>query len=143
MEHFAAFLVKDSVCIVDDMGRMEAKGGERTRGAAAGADEPRLPLQAGRAGSRATVAMALLSPKLGLPVICVETRHMKAVLKAQIVMTRRTSARGIAQMMRAGLYRLVHVKTLRSQNLRMYYRKAATVVRRSPSRTTYAALCAT
>ena len=28
-------------------------------------------------------------------------------------------ARGIAQMMRAGLYRPVHVKTLRSQKLRM------------------------
>ena len=33
--------------------------------------------------------------------------------------------RGIAQMMRAGLYRLAHVKTLRSQKLRMLptYRK--------------------
>src|ERR1700741_2298834 len=33
--------------------------------------------------------------------------------------TDRTDARGIAQMMRAGLYRPVHVKTLRSQKLRM------------------------
>ena len=41
---------------------------------------------------------------------------MKAVLKAQINKTDRNDARGIAQMMRAGLYRLVHVKTLRSQN---------------------------
>ena len=44
---------------------------------------------------------------------------MKAVLKAQINKTDRNDARGIAQMMRAGLYRLVHVKTLRSQKLRM------------------------
>src|SRR5258708_19623823 len=33
--------------------------------------------------------------------------------------TERNDARGIAQMMRAGLYRPVHVKTLRSQKLRM------------------------
>jgi hypothetical protein len=55
----------------------------------------------------------------GLSVICVETRHMQAVLKAQINKTDRNDARGIAQMMRAGLYRPVHVKTIRSQKLRM------------------------
>jgi transposase len=55
----------------------------------------------------------------GLPVICVETRHMRAVLKAQINKTDRNDARGIAQMMRVGLYRPVHVKTLRSQKMRM------------------------
>ena len=33
-----------------------------------------------------------------LPVICVETRHMRAVLKAQINKTDRNDARGIAQM---------------------------------------------
>jgi len=44
---------------------------------------------------------------------------MQAVLKAQINKTDRNDARGIAQMMRAGLYRPEHVKTLRSQKLRM------------------------
>src|SRR4030043_409692 len=44
---------------------------------------------------------------------------MKAVLKAQINKTDRNDARGIAQMMRVGLYRPVHVKTLRSQKQRM------------------------
>src|SRR5262249_51749160 len=43
----------------------------------------------------------------------------RAVLKAQINKTDRNDARGIAQMMRVGLYRPVHVKTLRSQKLRM------------------------
>jgi hypothetical protein len=43
---------------------------------------------------------------------------MQAVLKAQINKTDRNDARGIAQMMRVGLYRPVHVKTLRSQKLR-------------------------
>ena len=44
---------------------------------------------------------------------------MQAVLKAQINKTDRNDARGIAQMMRVGLYRPVHVKTLHSQKLRM------------------------
>src|SRR5665213_3180687 len=44
---------------------------------------------------------------------------MRAALKAQINKTDRNDARGIAQMMRVGLYRPVHVKTLRSQKLRM------------------------
>ena len=44
---------------------------------------------------------------------------MRAMLKAQINKTDRNDARGIAQMMRVGLYRPVHVKTLRSQRLRM------------------------
>jgi transposase len=44
---------------------------------------------------------------------------MQAVLKAQINKTDRNDARGIARMIRVGLYRPVHVKTLRSQKLRM------------------------
>src|SRR6476660_4944379 len=44
---------------------------------------------------------------------------MQAVLKAQINKTDRNDARGIAQMIRVGLYRPVYVKTLRSQRLRM------------------------
>ena len=52
-------------------------------------------------------------------VITVETRHLRAVLKAQINKTDRNDARGMAQMMRVGLYRPMHVKTLRSQKLRM------------------------
>jgi transposase len=44
---------------------------------------------------------------------------MQAVLKAQINKTDRNDARGIAQMMRVGLYRPVHVKKLRIQKLRM------------------------
>ena len=51
--------------------------------------------------------------------VCVETRHMQAVLKAQINKTDRNDARGIAQMMRVVRCPPVHVKTLRSQKLRM------------------------
>jgi transposase len=44
---------------------------------------------------------------------------MRAALKSQINKTDRNDARGIAQMIRVGLYRPVHVKTIRSQKLRM------------------------
>jgi transposase len=54
----------------------------------------------------------------GLPVICIETRHTKAFLKAQVNKTDRNDARGIAQMMRVNLFRPVHVKTLTSQHRR-------------------------
>jgi transposase len=75
----------------------------------------RIGLEAGPLSQWLFSALA----EAGLPVICVETRHMRAVLKAQINKTDRKDARGIAQMMRVGLYRPVHVKTLRSQKLRM------------------------
>jgi hypothetical protein len=42
---------------------------------------------------------------------------MREALQAQINKTDRNDARAMAQMMRAGLYRPVHVKTLRSQKL--------------------------
>jgi transposase len=75
----------------------------------------RIGLEAGPLSQWLYSALA----EAGLPVICVETRHMWAALKAQINKTDRNDARGIAQMMRVGLYRPVHVKTLRSQKLRM------------------------
>lgn len=56
--------------------------------------------------------------RAGLPIICIETRHVKAFLKAQPNKTDRNDARGIAQMMRVNLYRPVHVKTLTSQKRR-------------------------
>ena len=54
----------------------------------------------------------------GLPAICIETRHAKAFLKAQVNKSDRNDARGIAQMMRVNLFRPVHVKTLTSQRRR-------------------------
>jgi transposase len=56
--------------------------------------------------------------KAGFPVICIETRHAQAMLSARPNKTDRNDARGIAQMMRVGLYRPVHVKTLASQQIR-------------------------
>ena len=53
-----------------------------------------------------------------MPAVCIETRHTKAFLKAQVNKSDRNDARGIAQMMRDNLFRPVHVKTLTSQKRR-------------------------
>ncbi|SCB52317.1 IS110 family transposase [Rhizobium lusitanum] len=55
---------------------------------------------------------------VGLPAVCIETRHTKAFLKATVNKSDRNDARGIAQMMRVNLFRPVHVKTLSSQKRR-------------------------
>jgi transposase len=125
MEHFAGLDVsvkETSVCIVDDVGRMvrEVKVASEPEALLPVLTNPlwrfkRIGLEAGLLSQWLFSALA----EAGLPVICVETRHMRAVLQAQINKTDRNDARGIAQMMRAGLYRPVHVKTLRSQKLRM------------------------
>ena len=125
MEHFAGLDVsvkETSVCIVDDTGRIvrEAKVASEPEALLAVLNNPSYRFR--RIGLEAGPLSQWLYSALGeanLPVICVETRHMRAVLKAQINKTDRNDARGIARMIRAGLYRPVHVKTLRSQKLRM------------------------
>src|ERR1044071_9880889 len=125
MDYFAGLdvSVKDtSVCIVDEAGKIarEVKVASEPDALLAILTNriyqfKRVGLEAGPLSQWLFSALA----EAGLPVICVETRHMRAVLKAQINKTDRNDARGIAQMMRVGLYRPVHVKTLRSQKLRM------------------------
>ncbi|MGA7327383.1 MAG: IS110 family transposase [Rhodomicrobium sp.] len=54
----------------------------------------------------------------GLPVVCIETRHAQRFLSSRPNKTDRSDARGIADMMRLGHYRPVHVKSKESQLLR-------------------------
>ncbi len=125
MEHFAGLDVsvkETSVCIVDGTGKIvrEVKVASEPEALLPVLTNPsyhfkRIGLEAGPLSQWLFSALA----EAGLPAICVETWHMRAVLKAQINKTDRNDARGMAQMMRAGLYRPVHVKTLRSQKHRM------------------------
>ena len=125
MDHFAGLDVsvkETSICIVDDTGRIvrEVRVASEPGALLQVLGNPayrlkRVGLEAGPLSQWLFSALA----EAGLPAICVETRHMRAVLQAQINKTDRNDARGMAQMMRAGLYRPVHVKTLRSQKLRM------------------------
>ena len=112
-----------AVCVVDEAGKVVAE-----RKVASEPDDliqllrsisgeyGRIGLEAGPLSQWLVNGLA----EAGLPVVCVETRHMKALLKAQqINKSDRNDARGIAQMMRVGLFKPVHVKTLASQERRM------------------------
>src|ERR1700745_3136411 len=55
---------------------------------------------------------------LGLEVICLDARHARAALEMQINKTDQNDAEGLAQIMRTGWYRSVHVKSFDSHRAR-------------------------
>src|SRR5271156_5264611 len=112
-----------SVCVVDEAGKVLVERKVATEpddliellGSISG-QYGRIGLEAGPLSQWLVNGLA----EAGLPVVCVETRHMKALLTAQqINKSDRNDARGIAQMMRVGLFKPVHVKTLAAQEQRM------------------------
>jgi transposase len=110
-----------SVCIVDETGKVcrEVKVASHPEDLIGVLKDPawqlvRVGLEAGPLSQWLFSGLA----EAGIPVICIETRHAKAFLKAQINKSDRNDARGIAQMMRINLFRPVHVKTLTSQKRR-------------------------
>jgi transposase len=112
-----------SVCVVDDSGKVISEQKVLTEPdniitllTSIGETYARIGIEAGPLSQ--WLVNALIAADL--PVICVETRHMNALLTAQqINKTDRNDARGIAQMMRVGLFKPVHVKTLVAQEQRM------------------------
>src|SRR6266850_7153904 len=126
MVHFVGLDVSvkaTSVCVVDDAGKVILEQKVPTEPAdiialltSLGETYGRIGIEAGPLSQWLVNALTAAE----LPVICVETRHMKALLTAQqINKTDRNDARGIAQMMRVGLFKPVHVKTLVAQEQRM------------------------
>jgi transposase len=122
MEHYAAIDVSlewSSVCVVDASGEIvrEAKvpsEPEVAFFAAGGLCIARIGLEAGPLSQWLHAGLIAA----GLPAILIETRHVKAALNAMIVKTDRNDARGMAQLMRMGWFRPVHVKTLQAQETR-------------------------
>lgn len=125
MNHYAGLDVsvkETSVCIVDANGKIcrERKVVSHPEDLVAILSDPafsleRVGLEAGPMSQWLFEGLA----KAGLPVFCIETRHTKAFLKAlQTNKSDRNDARGIAHMMRVGLFKDVHVKTLTSQKRR-------------------------
>src|SRR6202795_4756017 len=122
MAHFVGLDVsvkETSVCVVDEAGKVILEQKVPTEPAdivallsSLGATWGRIGIEAGPLSQWLVKALTAAD----LPVICVETRHMKALLTAQeIHQTARNDARGIAQMMRVVLFKPVHVKTLAAQ----------------------------
>ena len=118
MAHFVGLDVsvkETSVCVVDAAGRVILEQKVPTDPADIIAILTSLGVSFGRIGIEVGPLSQWLVNALtvaNLPVICVETRHMKALLTAQqINKTGRNDARGIAQMARVGLFKPVQLKT--------------------------------
>lgn len=67
---------------------------------------------------------------LGLDVVLMETRQVRAALSAMVVKTDRKDARGMAHLLRTGWFQPVHVKTADARELRTMLSARATLVAR-------------
>ena len=67
--------------------------------------------------------------RLGLPAICIDARHAKAVLKMQINKSDRNDAVGIARIMQTGWFKEVHVKDIDSHSVRALLASRALLVK--------------
>lgn len=117
MKYFAGLdvsLEETAICIVDESGRMvkELRAASEPEALVEALRAIGLPLE--RVGMEACPLTAWLHDGLqaaGLPAICIETRRSNAAMKAMPNKTDRNDARALAQIMRTGWYRPVHVKT--------------------------------
>ena len=117
MGYFAGLdvsLEETAICIVDDAGRIvrEARAASEPEALAAFFGACGMTME--RVGLEACSLTAWLHAGLteaGLPAICIEARQAKAAMGAMPNKTDRNDARGIAQIMRTGWYRAVHVKS--------------------------------
>ncbi len=66
----------------------------------------------------------------GYTVVCMEARHVSAALSAMRNKTDRNDARGIAQVVRSGWYRTVHMKSAQSHHIRTLLTSRKAVLRR-------------
>ena len=117
MNHYAGLdvsLEETAICVVDGTGRIvkEARAASEPEALIAALREIDLPLE--RIGLEACSLTAWLHDGLcaaGLPAICIETRQANAAMKTMPNKTDRNDARALAQIMRTGWYRKVHVKS--------------------------------
>ena len=117
MSHYAGLdvsLEETAICVVDSTGRIvkETRAPSEPEALIAALREIGLPLE--RVGLEACSLTAWLHDELrstGLPAICIETRQANAAMKTMPNKTDRNDARALAQIMRTGWYRQVHVKS--------------------------------
>jgi transposase len=83
-------------------------------GASAWGDDARIGIETGAM----TPWLVHELRNLGLEVVCLDARHARAALKMQINKTDQNDAEGLAQIVRTGWYRSVHVKSFESHRLR-------------------------
>ena len=118
MAHYVGLdvsLKQTSICVVSDTGSVVREGVVDSDPEAIAAfvrsrapDTVRVGLES---GPTATWLWTELR-RLGVPVICIDARHAKAVLKMQINKSDRNDAIGIARIMQTGWFKEVRVKDL-------------------------------
>src|SRR5436189_366961 len=125
-------LKRTSICVVNEVGLVVREGvvdsepeaiAAFVRSKAPGA--VRIGLET---GPTATWLWTELK-QLGLPVICIDARHAKAVLKMQINKSDRNDAAGIARIMQTGWFKEVRVKDLDSHSVRALLASRALLVK--------------
>ncbi|NTF98237.1 IS110 family transposase [Rhizobium rhizogenes] len=107
-------LEETSICIVDETGRIvkEMRAASEPQALVTAIEEFGLPME--RIGLEACSLTAWLHDGLrsaGLAAVCIETRQANAAMKTMPNKTDRNDARALAQIMRTGWFRQVHVKS--------------------------------
>src|SRR6202008_4782054 len=134
MEHYVGLDVSlklTSICIVDRTGKVEREGVVASDPEAIATfiklhatHVVRLGLET---GATSTWLWTELN-RIGLPVICIDARHAKAVLKMQINKSDRNDAAGIARIMQCGWYKEVRVKSMDAHAIRALLSSRALLV---------------
>jgi transposase len=107
-------LEETAVCIIDDTGRIVREARVASEPEALAAFFGTCGMMMERVGLEACSLSAWLQQGLSeedIPAICIEARQAKAAMGAMPNKTDWNDARGIAQIMRTGWYRAVHVKS--------------------------------
>jgi len=125
MEFFCGLDVaieETAVCVVDDRGEVHLTVKVATEPEALFAVLKPFVARLRRVGHEAGSLSPWLHPellKLGLPVICLETQHVRAAMSAQRNKTDEKDALGIAHIMRTGWFRAAHVKSEECYRMRL------------------------
>jgi len=114
-------LEETAICVVDEAGGIVREARVASEPDALVAFFDALGLTMDRVGLEACSLTAWLHQGLseaGILAVCIEARQAKAAMGAMPNKTDRNDARGIAQIMRTGWYRAVHVKSLSCRSWR-------------------------
>ena len=135
MEHFVGLDVSlklTAICVVDRAGSVIREGmvdsAPETIAEFVTSNAPSVVRIGLEAGPTATWLWTELK-QLGLPVICIDARHAKAVLKMQINKSDRNDAAGIARIMQTGWFKEVRVKDLDSHYIKALLASRALLVK--------------